>query len=97
VLPKDVLAALGPVGKKNIYYKNLPRELTDEMWRQYRVGIEPLKRSGKLVAVHFQFAPWVAYHPRSLEHIEECKAACAVRRLLGGRGKRNPKPITRIR
>jgi uncharacterized protein YecE (DUF72 family) len=50
-----------------------PRELTDEMWRQYREGIEPLKRSGKLVAVHFQFAPWVAYHPRNLEHIEECQ------------------------
>jgi Protein of unknown function DUF72 len=33
VLPTDVLAALGPVGKKNIYCKNLPRELTDEMWR----------------------------------------------------------------
>ena len=63
VLPKDVVAALGPIGKKNIYYKDLPRELTDKMWRQYREGIEPLKRSGKLVAVHFQFAPWVACHP----------------------------------
>src|ERR1700680_3815100 len=73
VLPKDVAAALAPTGKKNIYYKDLPRELRDEMWRQYREGIEPLKRSGKLVAVHFQFAPWLAYHPKNLEHIEECQ------------------------
>ncbi len=70
--PKDIAAALGPVGKKNVYYKDLPRELTDEMWRQYREGIEPLKRAGKLVAVHFQFAPWVAYHPKNFAHIEEC-------------------------
>ncbi|TMH01781.1 MAG: DUF72 domain-containing protein [Betaproteobacteria bacterium] len=78
VLPKDVAAALGPIGKKNVYYKDLPREITDEMWRLYREGIAPLQRAGKLVAVHFQFAPWVAYHPRNLKHIEECQ------RELGG-------------
>src|SRR5438132_387059 len=73
VLPKDIAAALGPIAKKNVYYKDLPREITEELWRQYREGIEPLRRAGKLVAVHFQFAPWVAYHPRNLEHIEECQ------------------------
>jgi uncharacterized protein YecE (DUF72 family) len=73
VLPKDVLATLGPIAKKNVYYKDLPREVTDELWHQYRRGIEPLKRSGKLVAVHFQFAPWIAYHPKNLAHIDECQ------------------------
>ena len=34
-----------------------PGELTDEMWRRYREGIEPLMRASKLIAVHFQFAP----------------------------------------
>ena len=72
-LPKDVAEALGPVEKRNLYYKDLPREITDELWRQYREGIEPLKRSGKLAAVHFQFAPWVAYHPKNREHIDECQ------------------------
>jgi uncharacterized protein YecE (DUF72 family) len=73
MLPKDIAAALGSIGKKNVYYKDLPADLTDELWRQYREGIEPLKRAGKLAAVHFQFAPWVAYHPKNLEHIEECQ------------------------
>ena len=59
--------------KKNLCYKDLPREITDELWRQYREGIEPLKRSGKLAAVHFQFAPWVAYHPKNRDHIEGCQ------------------------
>jgi uncharacterized protein YecE (DUF72 family) len=73
VLPKDIASALGPIAKKHIYYKDLPGEITDELWRQYRQGIEPLQRAGKLVAVHFQFAPWVAYHPKNLQHIEECR------------------------
>jgi uncharacterized protein YecE (DUF72 family) len=72
-LPTDIAEAFGPVEKKNLYYKDLPRELTDEMWRQYREGIEPLRRSGKLAVVHFQFAPWVAFHPKNREHIEECQ------------------------
>jgi uncharacterized protein YecE (DUF72 family) len=43
------------------------------MWRRFRQAIEPLKRAGKLAAVHFPFAPWVAYHPKNLDHIEECQ------------------------
>ena len=72
-LPKDIVEAMGPIGKKHIYYKDMPLELLAEMWRLYRAGIEPLKYAGKLGAVHFQFAPWVAYHPRNMEHIEECQ------------------------
>ena len=72
-LPKDIVEAMGPIGKRNIYYKDMPVELLAEMWRLYRAGIEPLKYARKLGAVHFQFAPWVAYHPRNLEHIEECQ------------------------
>ena len=71
--PKDVAATLGSRARKNVYYRDLPRELTDEMWRRYREGIEPLMRAGKLIAVHFQFAPWMAYHPENLAHIEECQ------------------------
>jgi uncharacterized protein YecE (DUF72 family) len=72
-LPKDMAETLGPVEKRNVYYKDLPREITDELWRQFKEGIEPLNRSGKLAAVHFQFAPWVAYHPKNREHIDECQ------------------------
>jgi uncharacterized protein YecE (DUF72 family) len=43
------------------------------MWRRYREGIEPLMRAGKLIAVHFQFAPWMAFHRQNLAHIEECQ------------------------
>jgi uncharacterized protein YecE (DUF72 family) len=72
-LPKDIAEALGPVDKKNVYYEGLPRELLDELWRRFRDALAPLKHSGKLAAVHFQFAPWVGFHPKSFEHIEECQ------------------------
>ena len=32
-----------------------------------------MKQSGKLAAVHFQFAPWVAFHRKNFEHIEHCQ------------------------
>jgi uncharacterized protein YecE (DUF72 family) len=76
-LPKDIASALGPIEAKNIYYKDLPVEIRDAVWKRFRLGIEPLHRAGKLVAVHFQFAPWVAFHPRNLEHIDECRERLA--------------------
>jgi len=71
-LPKDIAEALGPIPTKHVYYKDLPAELTAEMWTRFRDGIAPLRHSGKLAAVHFQFAPWVAFHRRSFAHIEHC-------------------------
>lgn len=72
-LPKDVAKALGPIDAKNIYYKDVPQEVREELWRQYREGIAPLRHYRKLAAVHFQFAPWVAFHPENRKHIEECQ------------------------
>ncbi|MES2356353.1 MAG: DUF72 domain-containing protein [Pseudomonadota bacterium] len=73
-LPRDILEALGSVEKKNLYYKDIPEELRDELWERFRMAIEPLRIAGKLVAVHFQFSPWTAYHPQNFSHIEECMA-----------------------
>jgi len=76
-LPKDIAEALGPIEKKNVYYKDMPAELLNELWRRYREAIEPLKRGGKLGSVLFQFAPWVAFHPKNREHIDECQRQLA--------------------
>lgn len=72
-LPKDIASALAPIKTRHVYYKDFPGELADEMWRRFREGIAPLRHSGKLTAVHFQFAPWVAFHPRNRAHIETCQ------------------------
>jgi uncharacterized protein YecE (DUF72 family) len=72
-LPRDIAQALGPIKTRHVYYKDFPGELAAEMWRRFREAIAPLQQSGKLAAVHFQFAPWVAFHPRNRAHIEACQ------------------------
>ncbi|MDB5923520.1 MAG: hypothetical protein JWN13_2456 [Betaproteobacteria bacterium] len=71
VLPKHVSESL-PVVKKTVYYKDLPRELVDAVWSEFRAALRPLKDSGKLGLVLFQFPPWFLPHKESLAHIEEC-------------------------
>jgi uncharacterized protein YecE (DUF72 family) len=42
-----------------IYAKDLPPDLRDEVWRQFRLAAEPLHEAGKLGAILLQFAPWI--------------------------------------
>ena len=76
-LAKEVRAALGPVTKSNIYDENVPAEVALELWRQFRAVLDILRTAGKLGAVHFQFAPWVAFHPKSFDYLEHCRAMLA--------------------
>jgi uncharacterized protein YecE (DUF72 family) len=76
-LPADLRKALGPVEKKNVYDHEVPEEIRRELWARFRRVLEILRDSGKLGAVHMQFAPWVAFHPESFDHIEYCRAMLA--------------------
>jgi len=76
-LNKEAREALGPVSKKNVYDRDVPPEITTELWRQFRSVLEVLRAGGKLGAVHMQFAPWVAFHPESFDYIEHCRAMLA--------------------
>jgi uncharacterized protein YecE (DUF72 family) len=76
-LPKDLAQALGSLKAKNLYYKDAPAAIRDAVWERFRQGIEPLRASRKLVAVHFQFAPWIAFHPENFKHIDECQERLA--------------------
>jgi uncharacterized protein YecE (DUF72 family) len=73
VLPPDIREALGPLAEKtSIYYGDFPPELMDEMWRRFRLALEPLRNDGKLGAVLFQFPPWFFYRRSNLAHIAHC-------------------------
>ena len=72
VLPKHIREALPDPKKKNVYYNEVPAELRNELWQMFRDAIGPLRAAGKLTAVHFQFAPWVAFHRENFEHIDTC-------------------------
>lgn len=71
-LPRDVAAALAPhfARHRNVYYKDLPRELVDELWARFGPALAPLREAGKLACVHFQFPPWVTPGARTYAHLE---------------------------
>lgn len=73
-LPPDLRTELPPTDKENVYHDQVPAALRAEMWRRFRDGIEPLRRSGRLGVVLLQFAPWFIFRPESFEHIAACAA-----------------------
>jgi len=72
VLHKDIQQALGPAAPKSLYYKDMPKEILDELWRRFSEALEPLRQAGKLGAVHFQFAPWLLRNREGHAHVSEC-------------------------
>jgi uncharacterized protein YecE (DUF72 family) len=72
VLPKDIVETLGGTKRKNLYYTDLPNEAREELWRRFRLSLEPLRKAEKLGVVLFQFPPWFVYKPSGLEYIAHC-------------------------
>jgi uncharacterized protein YecE (DUF72 family) len=69
-LPADLRNGL----QRTFYYRDLGEEVRRELWRRFRLGLEPLRRAGKLGAVLLQFAPWFVFGRERLAHILECAA-----------------------
>ncbi|MDR3398429.1 MAG: DUF72 domain-containing protein [Pandoraea sp.] len=71
-LPKDLQSELPSGPRANVYYKDLPAPLIDEIWRRYLEALAPLRLAGKLGLVHFQFPPWLTGDRASRAHVEVC-------------------------
>jgi len=67
VLPKTLSA------RKNIYFRDLPRDLLDEVWKLFSDALQPLRDSGKLGVVLFQFPSWFFPGNEQREYILSCK------------------------
>lgn len=72
VLPKYLQEALKAPPNKNFYYRDLPTEIQDEMWRLFFEAVAPLRKAGKLGALHWQFAPWVVSGGPDRKFVEDC-------------------------
>jgi uncharacterized protein YecE (DUF72 family) len=72
VLHNDIQQALGAGAPRTLYYKDVPKEIRDELWRRFSEALEPLRQAGKLGAVHFQFAPWMLPNREGKAHVREC-------------------------
>lgn len=74
-LPKDIREAL-PMGikaKRNLYSRDLPAELLDEVWHRFERALLPLDSSGKLGVVLFQFPPWFYVGDVQRDYILTCR------------------------
>jgi uncharacterized protein YecE (DUF72 family) len=72
VLHRDIALALGDRGGANLYYKDTPAEIRDELWRRFHEALAPLRHSGRLGLVHFQFPPWLVCNPEGHAHVAHC-------------------------
>lgn len=74
-LPKDIRQGLTPElqQKANLYYRDMPPELRDELWRRFEISLLPLDTVGKLGIVLFQFPPWFYPGSQQLDYILMCR------------------------
>jgi len=73
VFPPDIQPLLASQADKKVwYYSEVPDEIRTELWRRFIEAIAPLKESGRLRAVHFQFAPWATCDSRWTTHVQHC-------------------------
>lgn len=72
VFPKDIQQLLSLPPTKNVYHRDLPAEVQQELWRRFFEAVEPLRLAGKLGAIHFQFAPWITAGGDPRKHVEHC-------------------------
>ncbi len=72
VLHRDLQQALPPSTARHLYYKDVPPDIRDELWRRFHEALQPLSASGKLGLVHFQFAPWLMCNREAHAHVAYC-------------------------
>jgi uncharacterized protein YecE (DUF72 family) len=75
MLTKEIRASLGdlPKHRHNLYYRDFPAPVRDEVWRQFADALLPLDSAGKLGVILFQFPPWFLPGRESKEYILETK------------------------
>lgn len=62
-----------PRSKRSLYYRDLPGELTDQLWHLFERSLLPLYGSGKLGVVLFQFPPWFMPSHENLAYLASCQ------------------------
>lgn len=75
VLPKDIRESLPSELKlkTNVYQRDLPLRVTEELWARFDQALLPLDSAGKLGIVLFQFPPWFLPGDEQRDYILSCK------------------------
>jgi uncharacterized protein YecE (DUF72 family) len=74
-LPKDLRETLPPAlrEKRNLYYRDAPPDIRDELWQRFNSALLPLDSAGKLGTILFQFPPWFLPGRDSADYVVEAK------------------------
>ncbi|MFI5804717.1 DUF72 domain-containing protein [Streptomyces sp. NPDC051561] len=65
-------------GRGRVRKRDLPPDALDELWRLFHTGIAPLRDTGRLGSVLFQFSPWFRPERRAMDYIAECRERAEV-------------------
>lgn len=71
-LPKDLREPL-PEGKQRVYPRDVPPDVTNEVWTRFCSALRPLHDAGKLRAVLFQFPEWFPPSLANRDYVIECR------------------------
>jgi len=74
-LYKDLREQLGNP-KGNLYLRDVPAAVVDEVWQRFLGALRPLHEAGKLGAILFQFPQWFVIGRARKEYLLDCKARC---------------------
>jgi uncharacterized protein YecE (DUF72 family) len=62
------------MGKEgNLYIRNLPQDLVDNIWERFSQAVSPLYQAGKMGVISFQFPPWFHSKPENYDYLNLCK------------------------
>ncbi len=75
VFPRDLEHELPPLEgrKRGYYYKDVPKDIVDNLWMRFEDALIPLAEAGKLGQVLFQFPDFFYPSTKSFDHILEAK------------------------
>ncbi len=73
--PRDLQQELGPApqGKRGFYYEDVPSAVLGALWQRFTIALDPLRQSGKLGLVLFQFPSWIRPSTKAKDHILEVR------------------------
>jgi uncharacterized protein YecE (DUF72 family) len=82
-LPKDLRPAAEKAakGKPNVYLKDAGPELTEQAWERFLAALEPLRLTGRLGAILFQFPQWFVIGRARKDYILSVAARVAPRQV----------------
>jgi uncharacterized protein YecE (DUF72 family) len=80
--PSALYKDLRPEGvTKNLYLKDVDKSTLDAVWERFLAALGPLRDSGRLGAVLFQFPQWFPIGRANKHYILECKERCQPYRI----------------